>query len=115
MAAIDPAWIALIGTLCGGAGLKLMEHWLGRTKVKVDEAAKLRDELRIEITSQRDEIKQLEKEVNQWRREYYDLRDKYSSLNSEYMIALEKLRAQVEDAQSHMDHDIDQTPRSVID
>lgn len=92
--AIDPAWIALIGTLCGGLGLKITEHMLGRTKVKTDDAAKIRDELRIEITAQRDEIKALETEVEKWRGEYYDLRDKYIQLQTEMMIALEKIKNQ---------------------
>lgn len=93
---LDPAWIALIGTLCGGIGLKLMEHWLGKSKVKIDEASKLREELRIEITAQREEIRALEVEVNKWRADYYDLRDKYSTLNTEYLIALEKIKQEAD-------------------
>lgn len=94
MAHVDPAWIALIGTLCGGLGLRITEHFLGRSKVKVDDAAKIRDELRIEITSQRDEIKSLESEVNKWRAEYYDLRDKYIQMQTELTLALEKIKSQ---------------------
>lgn len=94
--AIDPAWLALVGTLCGGAGLKFAEHWLGRNKVKVDEASKIRDELRISINSQKEEIKALEAEVNKWRAEYYDLRDKYSEIQTKYTIALEKIREEAE-------------------
>lgn len=103
---LDPAWIALIGTLCGGAGLKMMEHYLGKSKVKVDEATKLRDELRIEITSQREEIRVLEHEVDKWRADYYDLRDKYTTLNTEYLIALEKLKQEVEAAAKKADASI---------
>lgn len=95
---VDPAWIALIGTLCGGLGLKLLEHWLGKSKVKIDEASKLRDELRIEITAQREEIKALEAEVDSWREKFYDLRDKYTTLNTEYLIALEKIKKEANDA-----------------
>ncbi len=89
---LDPAWIALIGTLCGGVGLKLLEHWLGKSKVKIDEATKLRDELRTEMVNLREEIKVLEAEVNTWRKDYYDLRDKYSTLNTEYLIAVERIK-----------------------
>lgn len=100
MFSLDPAWIALIGTLCGGIGLKVLEHWLGKSKVKIDEATKLRDELRIELTAQREEIKVLEAAVDRWRQDYYDLRDKYSTLNTEYLIALEKIKAEAEEAKS---------------
>lgn len=94
MLAIDPAWIALIGTLCGGLGLKVLEHWLGKSKVKIDEATKLRDELRIEINAQRDEIKDLEQRLQAALRDYYDLRDKYAEINAKYVSALERLRAE---------------------
>lgn len=89
---LDPAWIALIGTLCGGIGLKLIEHWLGKSKIKMDEAAKLREELRIQITNQNAEILGLEEKLTALNREYYDLRDKYAELNTQYVIALERLK-----------------------
>lgn len=95
---LDPAWIALIGTLCGGIGLKVLEHWLGRSKVKFDESTRLREELRTEMTGLRDEIKELEVEVDKWRKDYYDLRDKFTEVNGLYQIALEKIRQQTEAA-----------------
>lgn len=110
MAHLDPAWIALIGTLCGGVGLKLLEYWLGKSKVKIDEASKLRDELRIEITAQREEIKDLEAEVNKWRTDYYDLRDKYTTLNTQYLIALEKIKDEAIRAANQADPTIDPPP-----
>lgn len=90
--AIDPTWIAIIGTVCGGVGLKVAEHWLGRNKVKNEDAAHIRDELRIEINSQREEIKELEKDVIKWREEYYDLRDKYMKLDFDLAVALQKIK-----------------------
>lgn len=97
---LDPAWIALIGTLCGGIGLKVLEHWLGKSKVRADEAAKLRDELRIELNSQKDEIRELELKLQEVTREYYDLRDKYMELNTKYMIAIEKVKDETERART---------------
>lgn len=99
MPAIDPAWIALIGTLCGGIGLKVAEHWLGKGKVKVDDAARIRDELRLEITAQREEIKELEQQVQKWQADYYDLRDKHIKLQTELMIALQKIKDQADEAE----------------
>lgn len=104
---LDPAVIALVGTIFGGAGLKLLEHWMGRSQVRVDEAANLRNELRIEITALREEVKALEAEVDKWRTDYYDLRDKYSTLNTEYLIALEKIKAEADAAAKKADPDID--------
>ena len=100
MPAIDPAWIALIGTLCGGIGLKVAEHWLGKNKVKVDDAARIRDELRLEITAQREEIKDLETDVEKWRSEYYALRDKYVELQTELTLALAKIKQEAADAEA---------------
>ena len=99
MPAIDPAWIALIGTLCGGIGLKVAEHWLGKNKIKVDDAARIRDELRLEITAQRQEIKDLEAEVDKWRDEYYALRDKYVELQTELTLALANIKREAAEAE----------------
>jgi len=73
---VDPAWIALIATVCGGVGLKVVENWLGRSKVKIDDAAQIRDELRLQIAALREENAACEADRDKWRKEYYDLRDK---------------------------------------
>jgi len=69
--AIDPTIVALVGTVMGGVGLKLAEHWLGRKKVKVDDAARIRDELRTELTAVRADNNALEIEVDKWKTDYY--------------------------------------------
>lgn len=99
---VDPAWIALIGTLCGGVGLKVTEHWLGRSKIKIDDASKIRDELRLEIAAQREEIKALEEEAAKWREEYYDLRDKYVEIQTQLTIALQKIKDAAEEARNNI-------------
>lgn len=95
--AVDPTVVALIGTIMGGVGLKVVEHWLGKNKVKVDDASRLRDELRLEITAQRDEIKGLEADVDKWRKEYYDLFLKYTQLNTDLTIALQRIKDDAKD------------------
>lgn len=100
MPAIDPAWIALVGTLCGGLGLKVVEHWLGKSKDKSDEATKLRNELREQIDDLRKEIKDLELERDQYRNDYYDLRDKYVAQTTELTLALSDIKKQAETAQN---------------
>lgn len=97
--AIDPAWIALIGTVCGGVGLKVAEHWLGRNKVKTDEAAQIRDELRLEITALREEVKQLEADADKWKKEYFGMYEKYINQASDLKIALEKIKNEAQQAQ----------------
>lgn len=95
---LDAAWIALIGTLFGGVVLKVTEHWLGRTKTATNDAKAIREELRSQVTSQKDEINQLEDEVNEWRSKYYDLRDSYIKIQTELMIALEKIKQEAVEA-----------------
>lgn len=89
---VDPAWIALGGTIVGTLGLKVAEHFLGRGRVKIDDAAKIRDELRQEIAANKEEIKALEERANNWQKEYYDLRDKFIQVQTELMLALQKIK-----------------------
>jgi predicted nucleic acid-binding Zn-ribbon protein len=113
--ALDPAWIALIGTIFGGVGLKVAEHWLGKSKVKVDEAGRIRDELRLEITAQREEIKQLEADVDKWRDEYFNLKEKYLSLKSELDFALLNIRKEAVDAEKRAAELTQSSPAPILD
>ena len=108
-AGLDPAWIALFGAIFGGAGLKITEAWLGRNKVRVDDATQIRDELRLEITSQREEIKGLETEAHRWREEYYALRDKYMTLQLELLKKVDNIKHEVESAEKTAE-EIDKIP-----
>lgn len=105
MPPLDPAVIALIATVFGGVGLKVVEHWLGKPRSKVDDATRIRDELRIEITSLKEEIKELEDERDRYRNEYYDLRDKYSNIYSELQLIKTHLQGMNEnvEAAEHID------------
>lgn len=94
--AVDPTVVALVGTIMGGVGLKVAEHWLGRNKVKVDDAARMRDELRLEITSQKEEITKLEADAVKWRNDYYAMYDKYITAQTESKIELAHLKHQIE-------------------
>lgn len=69
--------IALIGTVLGGVGLKVVEHLLGRRKLRDDTATQLRGELRTEVESLRNEIQKVELEVDQWREKYYTLLEQF--------------------------------------
>lgn len=82
----DPTVIALIGTIMGGVGLKVVEHWLSKNRVKTDYATDIRNELRLTITAQNAEIKDLEKQVDRWKGDYYDLRDKHMQLEVQLLM-----------------------------
>lgn len=73
---INQAWLALIGALLGGSGLKVIEYWLNRSKNRDDAAASFRNELRQDVTALRDELRKTEQERDMWRDKYYELRDK---------------------------------------
>lgn len=92
---LDPAWIALIGTVVATVGLKVTEHWLNRNKNQNDDAKQIRDELRIQIVAQKEEIDRIEADAEAWRTKYYDLRDQYMKQNTELTLALDKLKATV--------------------
>lgn len=74
---MNEAWVALIGTVFGGAGFKIIEFFLGRKGRREDFATKLRGELR-------DEVTQLRREADKLHREADELRDEIDSWRSKY-------------------------------
>lgn len=79
---MDTAWIALIGTVFGGAGLKLMESFLARGSKKVDTATAMREELRKESAALKEELRVVEKELDQWKEKYFTLMAEYLEIKS---------------------------------
>jgi hypothetical protein len=104
---LDPAWIALIGTVVATVGLKITEHWLNRNKSSTDDAKQIREELRSQIVSQREDIERLEADADNWRIKYYDLRDSYMKQHTELTLALERIKAGAKQAEIAMP-DLDQ-------
>lgn len=72
MADVNP-WIALGGTVFGGAGLKIIERLLIKSKEKDDTALQMREELRQEVKALRESLYAVEKELTSWRDKYYKL------------------------------------------
>lgn len=96
----NPGFIALMGTIFGGAGLKVIESWLGKAKERATEASTMREELRKEIDSLRVlldkadvEEKRLESLIEDWRSKYYDLRDEKQQVVTELTILKDRLLA----------------------
>jgi Tfp pilus assembly major pilin PilA len=92
MPEITTAWIALIGTVLGGVGLKFVEHWLSRSKVRDDTAAQLRNELRTEIQGLKQELNNVESDLDKWRGKYYELMDNFIKVKSELETAMRTLQ-----------------------
>ena len=101
---MDPAVLSLIGALCGGVGLKITEHFFTRGKSRFDDASRIRDELRIEITNQRTEIIKLEEERDKARAELEDLRDEVRSLQTQLTLAIHGIKQRVNQAETAMDN-----------
>lgn len=74
---INQGWLAIIGALLGGSGLKVIEYWLNRSKTKDDTATDFRNELRTDIKDLRDELRKAEEELDKWRVKYYALMDEF--------------------------------------
>lgn len=87
---IDTAWIALIGTVIGGAGLKVIESILSRGSEKTDLATDLRTELRAEVTTLKEEIRQVEKDLDLWKEKYFLLLQEYLEVKSNLTQQQEK-------------------------
>lgn len=96
----NAGFVALMGTIFGGAGLKVIESWLGRAKERATESAAIREELRKEIDNLRtqldkadEEEKRLEAQIEEWRSKYYDLRDEKQQVVTELTIMKDRLLA----------------------
>jgi cell division protein FtsB len=96
----NAGFVALVGTIFGGAGLKIIESWLGRAKERSDQGAEIREELRKEIEGLRNQLdkasaeeQRLEAQVEQWREKYWSLREEKQSLVTELTIVMERLKA----------------------
>lgn len=85
---INQAWLALLGALLGGSGLKIVEYWLNRSKVKEDAASQMRTELRNDIKGLREELRAVEDELDKWRGKYYELMDEFMKAKGDLAVAL---------------------------
>lgn len=67
----NPAFLALIGTVFGGAGLKFVEWSMNRSKTEADVAGAIRQELRTDVEALRAAVRAEEQEADQWREKYW--------------------------------------------
>lgn len=95
--AINEAYIALAAAVFGGGGLKVIEYWLTKSKVKDDSASEFRKELREEVKGLREELRQVESDLDKWRGKYYELMDQFIMVKGELDASL---RAMNDDTQA---------------
>lgn len=81
------AWLALAGALFGGGGLKAIEHWLTKSKVKDDSQAEFRKELRTDLDSCRLELRAVQKKQDEWQEKYYLLLEQFIAVKSQIDVA----------------------------
>lgn len=96
---LDPAWIALIGTIIATVGVKILERWLGKKDRNSTDAAQIRSELREQITTAKEEIRRLEDELDEWRAKYYEAIEELVAKRIELQNALDTIRRLTAQAQ----------------
>lgn len=86
---MDAALLALIGTIFATIGLEGVKHIFSRGQKKVDAATEMRQELRKEGESLkeeaaklREEIRNVEKELDAWKEKYFLLLQEYLELKA---------------------------------
>jgi predicted RNase H-like nuclease (RuvC/YqgF family) len=99
----NAGFVALMGTIFGGAGLKIIEHQLGRAKARAADAAGIREELRKQIEDLRAELVRAEAEEQRLQGLVEELKDKYWTYRetaqkeiNQLIIEVERLRRREE-------------------
>lgn len=97
--------VGLAGTILGGSGLAILNHWLGKTKRVHDLGKDLRDELRAEMSNLRTELRKEAEDADNWRAKYWEL--KYGQQLINYKT--EKTAKIVDEAhpEKHLKDDLD--------
>ena len=108
---VSPAWLALLGTLFGGVGLKVVEAYLNKPSRRDSTPAELREELRTQIeglktdvNSYRTIIDNTEKEMLEWQGKYWTLvaeHSKQQRMMLDYLSELTTLREQIKEREKN--------------
>lgn len=97
MFGIDPAVLALLGALFGGAGLKFVEKLMSRGQEKEDMAEQIRKELREDLSAVRAELKEEQKSRDELQERYWLLMEENAALKAQVSLASYKTRRVVEE------------------
>lgn len=95
----NPGFVAIISSIFGGVGLKIIGTWFERSNKRISDGASIREELRTEITSLRSQLvdmkveeTRLEKEIDNWKEKYYIEFAGHQQTVTELTIAMDKLK-----------------------
>lgn len=88
----NPAFLPLLGVLFGGVGLAIVNKWLGRNKEKFDLGTLIRDEIRKDNLSYRNEIDELTRRVESWQIKYYEMDQAHKKKINELQDEMERMR-----------------------
>jgi chromosome segregation ATPase len=108
IADIDANVLAAIAAAGGAILLKIVEKWTIRRSETLSDAARIRDELRADITRLRDENLQLEKEVNEWHEKYWtekSLRDSDELLINAFRMEVSGGLNRIKQLETNLDTD----------
>lgn len=83
--------LSLLGAVFAGVGVKVVEKWLQKSKDRDDTATNLRNELRSELTSLKQEMAAVEKSLDEWKAKYYDVIEKYILAQAQLQAAIKIL------------------------
>jgi len=108
-----PIIVALITTLLGGLAVRWLGHVLDRKKIKFDENAVFRQELRednLQLKRDYDDLetkywsrmREAEEATDRWRVKYYELRDDYNKLQFETMKEIQRLNSELRRCESEI-------------
>jgi chromosome segregation ATPase len=108
-----PIIVALITTLLGGLAVRWLGHALDRKKIKFDESAVFRQELRednLQLKRDYDDLeakywsrmREAEEATDRWRVKYYELRDDYNKLQFETMKEIQRLNSELRRCESEI-------------
>lgn len=107
---IPTPWLALIGTLGGGIGIKVIEPWVNKRSRHDSTPAEIREELRLQIQSLKEDvvksqahIDSTEKEMNEWQAKYWELiaeHSKQQRLMLDYLSEVTSLKAKIKEREN---------------
>lgn len=100
---ISPTWVALLGTVFGGVGLKVVESRLAKKTKQMDIQANFQltlerqiETLKKDIINMRVEVDSTEKEMDEWREKYWKLMEEFNAKQVDLLTALSQLKQRVE-------------------
>ena len=108
LAAIDANVLAAIAAAGGAILLKIVEKWTIRRSETLNDAARIRNELRSDIMRLREENIQLEKEANDWHEKYWEAKSIHESDElriSEFKVEVSNGLIRMEQLESNLNAD----------